>query len=160
MDIPEVVDDYCDHNHRVRVWGSVLFKLVKQSVAVNKGLKNKDCEQLKINFAYWLHLYKDESLPEMKRRAKAIVAHHFNLHTWCGTWCKWSPEHDKVPIQSPNNRKKYRCVSKHKEMFDLCNSKLEPYLQDDKLIQCRHKYSTQNNEAIHKITKFQGHGHK
>ena len=37
LDLPEVVTDYCDPNHRVQIWGSVLFKLVKQSVSVNKG---------------------------------------------------------------------------------------------------------------------------
>ena len=109
---------------------------------------------MKINFAYWLHLYKDKPLPKMKQHTKAIVAHHFNLHTWCGPWCKWLPEHDVVPVQSAADKKKYRCVKKNKEMYDLCNKKLEPYLKDDKLEQCCHGYNTQNNKGIHNAINF------
>lgn len=81
--------------------------------------------QLKFNFLCWLHLYyKDEPLPEMEQHAKAIAAHHFNLHTWCGTWCKQSLDYNKVPIQYPSDKKNYRCGRKNKEMFDLCNKHL------------------------------------
>ena len=59
LTVPEVVDDYCDPNHRVRVWGSTLFALAKQPVTKNFGLKNEDCERMKINFSYFLVLYKD-----------------------------------------------------------------------------------------------------
>lgn len=126
-----------------------MFGLVKQSVAINRGLRNEDCERLKINFAYWLVLYKDVPLDEMMQQAKAIVAHYFNIHTWCSTWCYWLMEHGCVPRQDPKDKKKYCCIHQNKEMYELLMEKLEGYITEDKLKQSQYPYSTQPNKASH-----------
>ena len=79
----------------------------------------------------------------MIEHAQAVVDHHFNNHTHCGVWCKWSPQHEVIPAQTPAEKKTYCCKVRHKEMYDLVKQNMEPYFTKEMLEMCRHNESTQ-----------------
>ena len=106
MYVPEVLVHLCDPNHRTKAANDKNFTCACGAAAVSKALTAVDCERIKINFAYFLRVYKELTIKQMIQHSQAVVDHQFNIPTNCEEWCKWSKKHAIIPVQTTEERKR------------------------------------------------------
>ena len=152
--VPEVVTYLADPTHRKKSSLKPLFKHAKSTKKVNvEGLTVSDCERLQVNIGYFIKCYRHLPLSEFAAKASNVIDHHFNRHDNCGAWCPYSMERteDEREVMTADKAKKYRCVEKDSDMYELVKTKMGPYLQLDALKDINHLFDTQLNEAMNKL---------
>ena len=155
LDVPEVTSYLADPTHRKKSSLKPLFKHAKSAKkTVNThGLTLHDCERLQVNMGYYIKCYRHLPLNKFVKKAGNVVDHHFNLHDNCDEWCPYSRKRSAEDREemTEERAKKYRCVEINKDMYDLCNDLLSPYLQPEALKDINHLFDTQLNEALNEL---------
>ena len=155
LDCPEVKTYLADPTHRKKAACSHLFKHAKAPKrSVNtQGLTKYDCEMIQYNLGSYIKQYRHLPLEDFVADSDCVYLHHFNDHSKCGTWCKYSLKLpvEKRTIQTEELARKYRCKIRNKDMFEVVKQKLSPYLTSDSLTDINHKFDTQINEAINEM---------
>ena len=154
----EIQKKLADPTHRTKCATKKLFKAANRSKKNNVEKMTKGCAlRIKTNFGYFVNCCKKLGLPEMMRRAPAVVEHHFGNHAYCGPWCKYSIEraaHIRHPWDD-EAKKKYKDKTKDAKLYNLVRECMDPYLTEESLAECAHEYDSQTNEACNKMfTKY------
>jgi hypothetical protein len=140
-----------DKNHRVRTYARYFFVLAHKPRSQTCCTPN-DAERMKRNFAYFLHMYRQESFQQFKKAAKAVLEHHFNNHEFCGEWCpanRWREDEKKLKIL------KYRCKVKHAKLYEQMSTIHNTYTDVWNLRDVYHEVHSNKCESLNGfIIKF------
>jgi hypothetical protein len=92
-----------DPNHRRKGLTGELIALDKSVVKVRCTMTRMDSTKIGKNFGYMARMLRHKDESEFLTVAKAVVEHHFDLHEFCGDWCRRKNETE----QQRNASKKY-----------------------------------------------------
>ena len=95
-----------DKNHRVRTYGSRLWRLACAAKKTSTISKTDACRP-QGNLSYMVHMYCDSDFDMFKQAAKAVLEHHFHNHESCGEWCPYLANNNDSN-QTEVNKKKGR----------------------------------------------------
>ena len=77
-----------DPSHRIKVVAKPFYGLAMQPKSISECSK-VDAGRIKKWFSYMLYENRTKTIEEMRRAAKCVVEHLFNIHTYCNVkWCK------------------------------------------------------------------------
>ena len=160
-----------DPSHRTRVVARAIFALVKLRMKESE-CKNIDAQRFKRYFAYMLKQGRDGTLEDLMFRAKAVLEHLFNDHTYCDPkWCvplRLSQDYEQdsnenivdiaEDIMEPNHEnidsnkdKYYRSKTEHSELYSQMKKAYEPYVTPERLKESLHPFDTQLNESLNNV---------
>jgi hypothetical protein len=137
-----------DLTHRIRCFGKYVFGLAYSPVSASTCTM-VDAYRLKRNFAYWLMCYHKESFEIFQEKAKAVVEHHFNDHSYCdASWCSMKKGSDE---KTATGNLKYRCKDKYKLLYKQVSDVMDRFITTKKLKECHHGHSSQKNESMNRL---------
>jgi hypothetical protein len=137
-----------DPNHCRKGLTGELIKLDALRVSQKFTMTRMDSIRIGKNFGYMARTLKNRPESEFIDAAKAVLDHHFDIHTYCGSWC---PRKHKTPQQRLASKKYYRCIEKDAKLYAVLSEKLTRWITLDKLKDMAHDLDTNMNEAFNQI---------
>ena len=150
LHIDAIVNFFADPTHRCKVACKKLFAKARQK-SNPYGFQPLDAHRLKKNFGYWLKTNQTRPWEEFFSSRLAVIDHHFGDHSHCsGEFCRYCddcPPSRKLEWNE-EEKKHYRDKVKNADMYQFVKTVFEPYMTEEKLLECLHPYSSQKNEAF------------
>ena len=142
-----------DLAHRTKSYKGVLFSTEKKRAEDKKGLLKVDAYRLATNFAFLTRKLSTLGLPcdQWSSHAKAVVKHHFDDHTYCGSFCRRKKESIK---QRKASGKFYRSKVHQPKLYKLCTDMTARFITEESLRQVCHGYDTQVNESFNNTVSW------
>lgn len=142
-----------DLAHRIKSYKGVLFSTEKKRAEEKKGLLKVDAYRLATNFAFLTRKLCTLSLPceQWPSHAKAVVEHHFDDHTYCGSFCRRKKESME---QRKDSGKFYRSKVHQPKLYKLCTEMTARFITGEGLRQVCHGYDTQINESFNNTVSW------
>ena len=129
-----------------------MFELEAKSEAVKKGLNKVDCMKIKKNFGYMVKQLWSLPKTEWLNAANAILEHHFENHSLCGSWCKRRHmTKQQLEEDCKSTGKYYRCKEKDSAIYLLLKDILSSFILISRLEDIAHGCDTQINESLNGI---------
>jgi hypothetical protein len=119
-----------DRSHRRKVLNGDLIAIDKQTKDLQFTMTRMDTTRIAKNFGYMACMLKDKPTSEYVDSAKAILEHHFDDHTYCGSWCKHKDESEEE-----RNRliRYYRCKEKDAKLYALLSETISRFITQERL---------------------------
>jgi hypothetical protein len=137
-----------DPNHQRKGLTGELIALDKSTADKKFTMTRMDSTRISKNFAYMARTLKDRPQCEFVDAATAVLDHHFDIHEYCGEWCKRKHLSEAARQASP---KYYRCIERDGKLYSVLKGKIERFITIDKLQEMAHGLDTNMNEAFNGI---------
>jgi hypothetical protein len=137
-----------DPNHRRKGLAGELIALDLSKKDIKMTMTRMDSTRIAKNFGYMARTLKDRDPKEFVDAAKACLEHHFDDHTFCGSWCKRKDESDESKERSV---KYYPCKERDAKLYGLLQDKMTRFCTQERLNEMAHSLDTNMNEAFNQI---------
>jgi hypothetical protein len=140
-----------DPAHRKKTFKNRLYALKGKGVALSHGMEDGDILRLQLYFIYFVRQLRDLPEDEWTTKARAVLEHHFDVHEFCGDWCKRKAE---TAAEKETSNKAYRCKTKHEQLYNKLFAALEPFITLDRLRELSHGSDTNVNESLNQTISW------
>ena len=114
-----------------------------------EGMNQTDVERLKQNFGHYLFGWRLFSFTDFMKYVIVVLDHHFNIHTYCGDWCKYRD----VPNTEEEKRERkarFRDKEQYGSMYEVVADILNNMCTYPRMKMCYHIFSCQRNEMLNR----------
>jgi hypothetical protein len=135
-----------DPNHRKKVLTGEFMKILNDKVANKFTFTKVDATRIGKNFAYMVRQLPKMQEEEYETAGKAVLAHHFDNHEFCGPWCR-----RKVLLargQEDKKKRFYRSMDKDGLLHSKLQEIVARFITVDRLKEVAHGMDTQVNESF------------
>jgi hypothetical protein len=123
----------------------------RRSQAQENLIHEVDILRLTRNFAYMTRQLKDKPTEEWTVAGKAVLDHHFDIHTGCGDFCKRKKE---LAEGLTKDTKVYRSKERDKDLYDLLVPILDEFITIERLEEIAHGWHTNVNESFNNSSSY------
>jgi hypothetical protein len=147
-DIPEPIF-VADPNHRKKVLTGEFHKLLQDKVGNRFTFTKADATRIGKNFAYMVRQLPRLQESQYENAGKAVLAHHFDDHEFCGPWCRRKTFLARRGAQDVDNNKRfYRSMEKDAVLHSKLQEIVARFITVDRLKEVAHGMDTQANESL------------
>jgi hypothetical protein len=136
-----------DPNHRRKILMKELIGFAKVPIANRCTMTTMDATRLEKNFSYMIRQLPKMREDEYLKAGQAVLHHHFDVHDYCGMWCK-RKQLTEEQRNNPRNKRFYRSMTKDAALFAALQPMVDRFITLDRLKEVAHGMDTQVNESF------------
>ena len=132
-----------------------MIEFEKQRASVNLTMTKVDAKRIGKNFGYFVRTLQTIEESEYEDNAKAIIDHHFDIHTHCRVrWCKRKNMTDEQRLQSQRFYRNTESSEADSKLYAHLHTILAKYASLERLREVAHGMDTNCNESLNNTISY------